>query len=304
MFTVEMTSMPASSSSSMSCQRFAFRLPGRVGVRELVDERHLGMAGEHRVEIHLLERRAAVLDLAPRDDLEVAELLDRLRAAVGLDDADDDVGAPLGTAAALVEHVVGLAYARRGPEVDAQRASGHGWDSSPRFPRRRDRARGSARARSRRARRGTPATARRCDPRSSERTASTVMLRAAAHARRLQVGVCDRDVRVEARCRRRHRVHRHECVGRQPVRLSIRGRSVGDVVEQLLVGRPEVRGARLGGVVPITRGRRPRMEVLLAGERLADQRRARRRCQPRPSPSSHSPRDRTAPAPRPSSTNG
>jgi hypothetical protein len=28
MFTVEMTSMPASSSSSMSCQRFSFRDPG------------------------------------------------------------------------------------------------------------------------------------------------------------------------------------------------------------------------------------------------------------------------------------
>ena len=133
-----------------------------IGVRELVDERHRGMASEHSVEVHLVESRAAVLDLPPRDDLEVAELLDRLRAGVGLDETDHDVGAPLGPAAALVEHVEGLAHARRGTEVDAQRASGHGWDSSPRFPRQRDRARGSARARSRRARRGTPATARRC----------------------------------------------------------------------------------------------------------------------------------------------
>ena len=81
MLTVEITSMPAASSSSMSCQRFSLRQPGHVGVRELVDERDLGRAGEHRVDVHLLERWPAVLDLLARDDLEVADLLARCAVA-------------------------------------------------------------------------------------------------------------------------------------------------------------------------------------------------------------------------------
>ena len=87
MLTVEMTSMPASRSSSTSCQRFSLREPGHVGVRELVDERDLGLAGEDRVDVHLLERRAAVLEPPARDDLEVADLLGGARPAVGLDEA-------------------------------------------------------------------------------------------------------------------------------------------------------------------------------------------------------------------------
>ncbi len=98
----------------------------RVGVRELVDECHTRGTGEHRVEVHLLDGRAAIRDLAAGNDLEIAELLDRLGATVGLDDADHDVSAPLLAAAALVEHVVCLADAGRGSEVDAERSSSHG----------------------------------------------------------------------------------------------------------------------------------------------------------------------------------
>ena len=66
MLTVEMTSMPASSSSSTSCQRFSFREPGHVGVGELVDEHEVGPAAQDGVDVHLVERAAAVLDRAPR----------------------------------------------------------------------------------------------------------------------------------------------------------------------------------------------------------------------------------------------
>ena len=78
--------------------------PGNVGVRELVDQRDLGPAGEDRVDVHLLECRAAVVERPPRHDLEAADLRGRLRPAVGLDEADDDVGAALGASAALAEH--------------------------------------------------------------------------------------------------------------------------------------------------------------------------------------------------------
>ena len=54
--------------------------------------------------------------------LEVTELLLGEDPAVGLDEADHDVGAAVGRRYALVEHRVGLADARSGAEVDAERA--------------------------------------------------------------------------------------------------------------------------------------------------------------------------------------
>ena len=69
---------------------------GDVGVGELVDEHALGLAGEDRVDVHLLEGDAAVVDLLARDHLE------RRRAApcvfgapVRLEIADDDVAPAL-----------------------------------------------------------------------------------------------------------------------------------------------------------------------------------------------------------------
>ena len=86
MLTVVMTSMPASSSSSTSCQRFSCRLPGHVGVGELVDQGDRGPAGQHGVEVELLERRAAVAHRLARHDLEPLEPLGGVGAAVRLDD--------------------------------------------------------------------------------------------------------------------------------------------------------------------------------------------------------------------------
>ena len=55
-----------------------------------------------RVEVHLLEHAALVVDLAARDDLEPGEQRLGLGAAVGLDHADHDVDAlaPCGGGAA------------------------------------------------------------------------------------------------------------------------------------------------------------------------------------------------------------
>jgi hypothetical protein len=62
-------------------------------VRELVDEDDLRPPREDRVEVHLLERLAAVLDPSSRNDLEALEERRGLGAPVRLDDADDDVEA-------------------------------------------------------------------------------------------------------------------------------------------------------------------------------------------------------------------
>ena len=69
MLTVVITSMPAASSSSTSCQRLACARPGDVGVRELVDQGDLGCAGQHGVDVHLLEVGAPVGDLPAGHDL-------------------------------------------------------------------------------------------------------------------------------------------------------------------------------------------------------------------------------------------
>ena len=79
-----------------------------------------GLRADDGVDVHLLHRDAAVLDLAARDDLEVLELRLGVAAAVGLDEADDDVEAARAQRVRLLQHLVGLADAGRGADVDAQ----------------------------------------------------------------------------------------------------------------------------------------------------------------------------------------
>ena len=96
---------------------------GGVGVGELVDQHHLGGAGEHRVGVELGQRHAAVGHRPAGQDLEALDHLRRLGAPVGLDQPDDDVGAALGAAVGLAEHGVGLADPGRRTEVDPQLAA-------------------------------------------------------------------------------------------------------------------------------------------------------------------------------------
>src|SRR5919106_2433301 len=125
MLRVEITWIPASSRAWMSCQRLACREPGTLVCASSSTRGHLGAAGQHDVEVHLLQPGAPVLEGPPRHDLQVADLLGRARPAVGFDEPDDHVGPTLRPAPALVQHVVRLADARRRPEVDAQRAAAH-----------------------------------------------------------------------------------------------------------------------------------------------------------------------------------
>ncbi len=46
---------------------------GRVGVRELVHQRQLGSAGQHRIHVHLGQRRAAILDPLAGNDFQPGE---------------------------------------------------------------------------------------------------------------------------------------------------------------------------------------------------------------------------------------
>ncbi len=94
-----------------------------VRVRELIDERYLRPPSDHRVDVHLLERDAAVLDLLAGDDLEVADLREGLRAPVRLDEPDDDVHASAPQVVRLLQHAIRLARAGRRTDVDLELAS-------------------------------------------------------------------------------------------------------------------------------------------------------------------------------------
>ncbi len=208
----------------------------------------VGPAGEDGVEVHLLERRAAVLDRAAGDDLEIAELGLGPRAAVGLDVADDDVGAPFGAGAAFVEHGVGLAHAGRGAEVDPQRAARSWRDHRPSVPSRHRYWSSSFEG---------EVELEHVDPRLAEepeRPALGVVVDEVEHVvdgeaalvgdpRGLEPGVGDRDVGVEAGARRRDRVDRDRSPSSSPFSRGRRRPAPRTAVEQLGVGRTEVRGA-------------------------------------------------------------
>ena len=91
-----------------------------IGMGELIDERQVWAARDEGVEIHLLERVILVRDGAARNDLKAVEQGLGLFAAVRLDDADDHVGAVFRSGPGLLQHLVGLAYARSGTEEDLQ----------------------------------------------------------------------------------------------------------------------------------------------------------------------------------------
>ena len=94
-----------------------------VGVRELVDQDDGGVALQRRVEIELANLRAAVFDDPRRQDFEPFEQRRGLGAAVGLDDADDDVETLGALLARGEQHRVGLADAGGGAEEDLQPAA-------------------------------------------------------------------------------------------------------------------------------------------------------------------------------------
>ena len=95
-----------------------------VGVRQLVHQGDLRPPGQHRVQVHLLEGRAAVLQPGPGDDLQAVQQRAGLRAPVRLGEPHDDVGAALGPAVPLAEHGEGLAHPGRGSEIDPQVPAG------------------------------------------------------------------------------------------------------------------------------------------------------------------------------------
>ncbi len=105
--------------------------PGRIGVRQFVDDDHLGPARQHRLHVELLQDDAAVGDPAAGEHLETGQLLGGAPSPVCLDQPDDDVGTACRPAVRLPEDGEGLADAGGGCQVDAQRPATHGAHDHP-----------------------------------------------------------------------------------------------------------------------------------------------------------------------------
>ena len=119
--------MPASRSSSTSCQRFSFRQPGTLVWASSSTSATSGLAGEDRVEVHLLEARCrgsrrCRRGTTSRSPICAAVLLRPCVSTNPTTTSVPRVRAPV----ALVEHGEGLADAGRGAEVDAEPPAGHG----------------------------------------------------------------------------------------------------------------------------------------------------------------------------------
>ncbi|MFK4625394.1 hypothetical protein ABIF50_008700 [Bradyrhizobium diazoefficiens] len=82
-----------------------------------------GRARDHRVEVHLLDRLAAVVEPLARDDFEPPHQRLGLGAAMGLDEADHDVDAGLALGMGTLQHLVGLADAGSRADENLQLAA-------------------------------------------------------------------------------------------------------------------------------------------------------------------------------------
>ena len=102
----------------------AFRVAAaqRVGVSKFIDKGELGAARNDRVEVHLVERLPAVIDVLARDDFKAVEQRLGLLAAMRLDHPDDDIRAVLLFGARALQHLVGLADAGRSADENLQPA--------------------------------------------------------------------------------------------------------------------------------------------------------------------------------------
>ena len=106
---------------------------GRVGVGEFVDQGDLRPPRDQRVEVHFLERLVLVADPLARQHLEALQQGLGLRPAMGLDDADHDIGAGLPPGMRALQHLIGLADAGGGADEDLQPA-GAGRSPAGRLP--------------------------------------------------------------------------------------------------------------------------------------------------------------------------
>src|SRR5262249_24472232 len=93
---------------------------GDIGMSELIDDADFRVARNDGIDIHFFEYDAAVFDLAARHYLEISNLVFGVLASIGLDESDHDIKALPAHQVSILEHLVGLADAGRGADIDAE----------------------------------------------------------------------------------------------------------------------------------------------------------------------------------------
>ncbi len=96
---------------------------GSIAVGQFIHQYQLGLGGEQAVEIHFFEHHATVLAAQQRLLRQTAEQGLGLGAAVGFDDAGDQLHALAQLSVGGLKHGVGLAHAGRGAEEDLEPAT-------------------------------------------------------------------------------------------------------------------------------------------------------------------------------------
>ena len=93
-----------------------------IAVGQLIDDAPGRMAGENGLDVHFAQGDGAVLDFLERDGVKALDERGSVGAAVGFDEADDDVHALTAHEVGVFEHAVGFADAGGGAEIDAETA--------------------------------------------------------------------------------------------------------------------------------------------------------------------------------------
>ena len=99
---------------------FGMARSGDVGMGQFVDQEERRTALERGVEVELLDHRAVHVEHQWRQQLKALEQRGRFRAAVGFEQADDDIGATAAQRLRCGEHGEGLADTGRGAEENLQ----------------------------------------------------------------------------------------------------------------------------------------------------------------------------------------
>ena len=96
---------------------------GGICMGQLIHHRNRGPPLEHRIQVHLFQNDATVLDSSARHLLQIADLGNGLRPAMCLDETDHHIDALPPQPVSLLEHVVGLANPGGEAKIDLQPAA-------------------------------------------------------------------------------------------------------------------------------------------------------------------------------------
>jgi len=92
-------------------------------VSEFVDQHNLRVSRNNGVDIHLGQRLPFIVNLTARNDFQPRQQRFGFFTTVGLDDTNNNVVTVLFACLGLLEHLVGLAHARRGAYEDSELAN-------------------------------------------------------------------------------------------------------------------------------------------------------------------------------------